>query len=118
VLRSEFLAVEQVEAILCGDYSNAGLEPGEVALVAFAEKVALHAYQVTSEDLDNLRKHSIPDEEILDIILTAAVACLVGKEADATGFQLPSEFLKESRQSFGKELFHAMQVGRIHDKGD
>ena len=115
VLGTEFLDVEQIEAILRGDYRNAGLEPAEVALVAFAAKVALHAYQVTPEDIDILHGHGFSDEEILDIILTAALACFVGKEADATGYQLPLAFLQKSKQAFGQELYHALQLGRVYD---
>lgn len=87
-------------------------------MVVFAEKVVLHAYQVTQEDTDNLRRHGFSDGHILDIILTAALACFIGKEADATGFQLSPESLRESRQSFGEELYHALQVGRVYDEGD
>jgi hypothetical protein len=32
------------------------LEPVDVAIMAFAEKVALHAYKVTPEDVEGLRE--------------------------------------------------------------
>ena len=61
MLRSDFFSPEQVEAI-AGDYRNAGLEPAEVAAMAFAEKVTHHAYKVTREDIMNAAKKYLRKE--------------------------------------------------------
>jgi alkylhydroperoxidase family enzyme len=116
VLRTEFVSSEQLDAILRGNYESAGLDTAEAAVLAFAEKVALHAHRVTQEDVNHLRSHGVTDAEILDVILTAALACFVGREADATGFQLPAAFLTESRQLFGDQHYFALQTGRRYDE--
>ncbi len=67
------------------DYRNAGLSQAEVALMAFAEKVVLHAYKVTPEDVEDLRRHGLSDAEILDIALTAGARSFYSKVIDAVG---------------------------------
>ncbi len=44
VLASKFFSAEQVEAIV-QDYRHAGLEPAEVAMMAYAEKIVLQRLQ-------------------------------------------------------------------------
>jgi hypothetical protein len=58
----------------------------------------------------------LSDAEILDVILTAAVAGLVGREADATGFRLDKEFLSDAEQLFGDELYQALRLGGPHNE--
>jgi alkylhydroperoxidase family enzyme len=67
------------------DYRNAGLSQAEVALMAFAEKVVLHAYKVTPEDVEDLRRHGLSDAEILDIAMTAGARSFYSKVLDAVG---------------------------------
>ncbi len=67
------------------DYRNAGLSQAEVALMAFAEKVVLHAYKVTPEDVEDLRRHGLCDAEILDIAMTAGARSFYSKVIDAVG---------------------------------
>ena len=93
VLRSKFYSPEQVEAIV-KDYRNAGLEAGEVAMMAFAEKVSLHAYKVTPEDIDELRTHGFSDAEILDIVLATGARNFFSKVLDAVGAEPDEAYLK------------------------
>jgi alkylhydroperoxidase family enzyme len=67
------------------DYRNAGLSQADVALMAFAEKVVLHAYKVTPEDVEDLRRHGLSDAEILDIAMTAGARSFYSKVLDAVG---------------------------------
>jgi len=86
--------------------------------MAFVEKVVLHAYEVTPEDIDNLRGHGFSDADILDIVLRALHRCLISKIWDALGFQPSSEGLKETEEVLGEELYQALQVGRVYSQAD
>lgn len=98
ILESKFYSRPELEAI-ARDYRNAGLDSVDVAIMAFAEKVALHAYKVTSEDVDNLRRHGLSDEEIFDVTLTAAARSFFSKTLDAMGAE-PDEALTPSMGLF------------------
>jgi alkylhydroperoxidase family enzyme len=106
VLRSRFFSDEQVAAI-AQDYRQAGLEPAEVAMMAYAEKITLHAYKVTPEDIDGLRAHGFSDTDILDIALTAAARSFYSKMLDATGAEPDPQYLE-----LPPELRQALTVGR------
>jgi len=67
------------------DYRTAGLPPEDVALLAFAEKVAVAAHTITREDVEDLRRHGFPDAEILDIAMTAGARSFFSKVLDAVG---------------------------------
>jgi hypothetical protein len=87
MLKSELFDRAQVEAIM-RDYRTAGLEPMEVAVMALAEKVALHAYKVTPEDVDELRAFGLTDAEIFNVVLAAAARCFLqvpGRHGRAAG---------------------------------
>jgi uncharacterized peroxidase-related enzyme len=91
ILESTFYDRPQVESI-ARDFRDAGLTPLEVAVMAFAEKIALHAYAVTEPDVDQLRTLGLGDAEILDITLAAAARSFFGKTLDALGCE-PDEAL-------------------------
>jgi uncharacterized peroxidase-related enzyme len=84
VLRSNIFSADEVEAI-ARDYRTAGLTPAEVAMMSFAQKVTLNAYQVSPEDIEELRRHGFSDEEVLDIVLVAAARSFYSKVLDAVG---------------------------------
>jgi uncharacterized peroxidase-related enzyme len=106
ILASEFFSPEQVE-VLTRDYRQAGLEPAEVAMMAYAEKIARNAYKVTPEDVEGLRAHGFSDADILDIALTAAARSFLSKVLDAVGVE-PDERYMELQP----ELRQALSVGR------
>jgi len=56
-----------------------------VALLAFAEKVAIEADRIRPEDIDALRTEGLSDEEILDVALAAAARSFFSKVMDAVG---------------------------------
>ena len=76
-------------------------------MMAFAEKVTLHAYKVTPEDIEELRGRGFADAEILDIALAAAARNFYSKALDAIGAEPDSEYLK-----LEPELRAALAVGR------
>jgi alkylhydroperoxidase family enzyme len=91
VLRSQVFTDEQVEAI-ARDFRSAGLTAPEVAMMDYAQKIALHAYKVIPEDIDRLRTHGLSDETILDVALTAAARCFFSKLLDAIGAEPDQEY--------------------------
>ena len=111
MLRSDYFDAEQIEAIV-KDYRNAGLESAEVALIAFAEKITLHAYKVTQQDIDGLRAHGFSDTDVLDIILATAARNFYSKVMDAVGLEPSSEWLKGVKSLLGERLLETLMVGR------
>ena len=102
MLRKNGFALEQIRAIAV-DYRHAGLEPAEVAMMTYAEKIALHAYQMTEADVASLREHGFSDAEILDIALAAAARCFFSKVLDAVG-ATPDEAYSELAAALGDVL--------------
>jgi alkylhydroperoxidase family enzyme len=76
-------------------------------MLAFAEKVTLHAYKVTEEDVDELRGHGFTDAEILDIVLVAAARNFYSRVVDAVGAEPDPEYL-----DLEAGLRQALAVGR------
>lgn len=106
VLHSKFFTAEQLEAIV-QDFRHADLEPAEVAMMAYAEKIILNAYKVTPEDIDGLRAYGFSDTDILDIALTAALRSFYSKVLDAVGAEPDEKYL-----DMQLELREVLTVGR------
>jgi uncharacterized peroxidase-related enzyme len=106
ILASKYFSAEQVEA-MTRDYRTAGLEPAEVAMMAYAEKIVRNAYKVTPEDIDGLRAHGFSDTEILDIALVAAARSFLSKVTDAVGAEPDDWFM-----GLEPELRQTLTVGR------
>lgn len=106
VLKNKFFEPDEVVAI-ARDYRSAGLEPVEVEVMAYAEKVALRAHEVTEQDVQRLRGHGLTDAEIFDVAAAAAARCFFSKTLDAVGAG-PDEQYEE----LGPELVRALVVGR------
>jgi hypothetical protein len=94
ILESKFYDRRQLEAIM-RDFTDAGLDEADVAIMAFAEKVALHAHRVTPEDVDALRGYGLADAEVFDVALTAALRCFFSKVLDSMGAE-PDEVYREA----------------------
>lgn len=67
------------------DFRHAGLEPKDVAMLAYAEKIALDASKVGPADIDGLRRAGFTDQQICDIALCATLRCFIGRFFDAVG---------------------------------
>ena len=106
MLRKNFFTAEQVSAI-SADYRQAGLEPDEVAVMAFAEKVTLQAHKITPQDVADLRHHGLSDAEVLDIALAAAARNFFSKALDAVGAEPDAAYL-----DLEPELREALAKGR------
>lgn len=91
VLESKFYDRPKLQQIM-RDFRGAGLSEQDVAIMEFAEKVALHAYKVTEDDVARLRSQSLTDPEIFDVALAAAARSFFSKSLDAMGAQPDPEY--------------------------
>jgi uncharacterized peroxidase-related enzyme len=93
VLMAKFLEPEAVRALV-DDYRTADLDPTDLAVMELADKVALDARSITENDVERLRGLGLPDEEILDVVLAAAVRCFFSKTLDALGAEPDAKYLE------------------------
>jgi uncharacterized peroxidase-related enzyme len=109
ILARDYITPEGVIAVADGAES-VELDEVDRAMVAFARKVALHADQVTEQDIDALRAQGLADDEIFDVVLAAAARCFFSKTLDATGTLADAAF-----QGLDPRLRDALTVGRPID---
>ncbi len=83
------------------------LTPAEQAIMAFAEKVTLYAYEVTQEDIDVLRRHSLTDSDIFDVVLAASARNFFSRVLDGVG-TLPDAAYGD----LDAKLLESLTVGR------
>lgn len=101
VLAEQFYDFETVPAL------PEGLDDADRAIMAFAEKVVDDATAITEADRDELRRHGLSDEEILDVVLAATARCFFSKALDAIGAQADASF-----RELPAPFVEAMSVGR------
>lgn len=77
VLGHELFDEAQLERI-ARDYRDAGLDDADVAMMAYAERVASDAASMTDADSRRLREAGFTDREIVDITIAAAVRLYFG----------------------------------------
>jgi len=106
VLADKVFDAPTVTAIATGA-PTAPLEPRERAAMAFAEKVARSANQITAADVEALRAHGYRDDEIFDLAAAAAARCFFSKLLDALGVEADSIF-----NDLDPALRRALTVGR------
>lgn len=98
--KDEVLAIQR-------DYRSAGLPERDVAMLAYAEKVAAGAHRIGQADIDRLRAAGFSDRQICDIALCASFRCFISKFVDATG-AVPEPAFIDANETFRT----AMTVGR------
>ena len=106
VLADKVFDAPTVTAIM-RDADHTPLEPHERAMMAFVEKVAVHADRITPADIEKLRAHGYQDEQIFDVAAAAAARCFFSKLLDALGVQADSAF-----NDLDPTLREALTVGR------
>lgn len=84
ILIKNGVSVDQLRLILT-NFNDAGLEPGEVAMMEFAQKIIRNANEIIQADIDALRTLGLEDVEILDITMTATMRSFASKTFDAMG---------------------------------
>jgi uncharacterized peroxidase-related enzyme len=101
------LGTKEAVLALRRDFRNAGLPVRDVVMLAYAQKVARAAHEVTPADVDALRAHGFSDPQIADIALCASLRCFMSRYFEATGAGPEAKFIDED------EAFRdAMMVGR------
>ena len=111
LLQSGIFASEQLQAI-ARDYRRAGLEPAEVAMMAFAEKIAADASRVGPDDIAALHGHGFSDADILDFAFAAAARCFFSKVLDGVGAAPDAAYMK-----LDENLRRTLAVGRPFEDG-
>jgi uncharacterized peroxidase-related enzyme len=101
-----FLEPDAVRAVV-SDHRGAGLDDVDVAVMDLAAKVATDATKVEPADLDRLRALGLSDQDILDVVLAAAVRCFFSKVLDGVGAQPDGKYAE-----IDPALRDALTVGR------
>ena len=86
VLRDHFYDAATLRGIVT-DRHRAGLDPADVAVMDFADRVTADAGSVTADHVAALRTLGLSDGDILDVALAAAVRCFFSKAIDAMGVE-------------------------------
>ena len=77
-------------ALASGDLDGAtakGLSESRRALLELAGKLTQHAYKITAEDIETVRRHGYTDPQIAEAIYDAALFNFFTKLADAFGIK-------------------------------
>ena len=74
------------------NYRTADVTPRQVAMLDFAVKVSLRAYEVSDSDFEELRRHGFSDEDVWDIGAIAAFFSLSNRMASLTNMRPNDEF--------------------------
>jgi uncharacterized peroxidase-related enzyme len=106
VLVDKFMEPARVRA-LADDFENADLDPLDLAVMVLADKVAADATSVTGDDVERLRQLGCSDEEIVDVVLAAALRCFFSKTLDGLGVQADARY-----SGLEPGLRDALTVGR------
>ena len=89
------------------DRSAAGLDEVDVAVMDLAERVVDDATTITRDELDRLRELGLSDDEIMDVVLAAAVRCFFSKTLDALDVRADASY-----RELDPELLDVLVVGR------
>lgn len=68
------------------DYRRAGLDARLRAIMDYAVKITRHSVECSEADIESLRGHGLSDEDIYDVIQTAAIYNFNNRVANASGF--------------------------------
>lgn len=89
---TKYVPPEDLVAILEGRYGDA-LAEADIAVIEFSRKVARDASRITEGDVAVLKKHGYADDDIFDIVATAAGRAFFTKVLDALGVEGDSPLL-------------------------
>jgi alkylhydroperoxidase family enzyme len=106
LLRKNFFSADQLIAIV-KDFRHAGLTDEEVALMSFAQKVTVNSQQISQDDMDELRRFGLTDEDILNVVLTCTARNFFSKTLDALDATADEAYLE-----FEPELLKLLTPGR------
>ncbi|MEO3855636.1 hypothetical protein [Acrocarpospora sp. B8E8] len=89
----EFYDDEALSAIL-RDHRNAGLAPVDVAIMDFAEKVALDPTRITEADAETLRQYGLSDVDVFQVVLAVCLRRFFSGVVSAVGTVPDQEYEK------------------------
>lgn len=81
-LRAGLMDEDQLERV-ARDYTDAGLDSADVAVMAFAEKLSLEPGRMTDADTARLREEGFTDRQIVDITFAAAARNFLSRALQA-----------------------------------
>jgi uncharacterized peroxidase-related enzyme len=70
------------------DWRQAELDERQRAILFFAQKMTLSPWDMHEEDVLELRRHGLSDEQVLAVVLLAGFFNLATRVADALGVEL------------------------------
>lgn len=73
------------------DYESAPIEPRLKTTLAFIQKLTLHPWDVTPEDIAPMREAGVSDAAIEEAISVCACFNIIDRLADAFDFEIPNE---------------------------
>ncbi len=100
-LLAEVMDEEQLERV-ARDYTDAGLDELDVAVMAYAEKVSTHPDRMTDADSRRLRELGLTDRQIVDVTLAAAARNYFSRALQALA--VPVEDVPGLRPSLARVL--------------
>ena len=102
ILNSKYYDENELKKIVF-ENGKGVLTERQTLMMSLARKVATEASEVTQQDINNLKQVGCSDEEIFDVVTTAAARCFFSKITDALGAQ-PDPIFHESTNAF-KQMF-------------
>jgi uncharacterized peroxidase-related enzyme len=105
VLRDKMLSPDEMRALAADDPS--AFSETENAMMELARKVIEDSSSVTREDVERLRRSGLGDNEIFDIVATAAARAFFAKLVDALGTEPDAVFMEME-----EELRAPLTIGR------
>jgi uncharacterized peroxidase-related enzyme len=70
------------------DYQSSSLSEKEKAVLDFSLKVTNESYKITEKDHENLKKHGMTEQQILEVISIASLLNFINRFVDALGTDL------------------------------
>jgi len=104
VLAEKFYAAADVVGIANGTYR---LDEVDATVMEFAAKVAHDASSVTQADVDRLRGLGLSDDDVVDVVLAAAIRSFFTKTLDSLGAQPDASY-----RQLDPVLVETLVVGR------
>ena len=99
---------EQAVIDLMGEHGIDTLSATDAAVVELADRVAAGGARVSETDIQAARDAGLDDQEIFDVILTAAARCFFSTVLDATGTPPDGAY----RANVSPALTEVLVVGR------
>jgi len=88
--------VDRAQALaIQSDHRRAGLSERDVAMLDYAEQIAIDASQIGEADIERLRSVGFSDLNIADIAYAASFRCFLSRYFDAVGATAETQFLDD-----------------------